>query len=172
MLHLSITKEKLKFKWVQPFITLLGNWEQKGEVSCSSCLWKTNSVTSLGDFWNVLVANSHKILAKMSDDLIGFFKCVSKWLKNCSGYFWKQILGYFVFHHLVTHVRATMLVKSWPTATQKMKRGGSPGLVVMGGDSCSNWSWVRIPASYLYWVDFLLICVVKIVMMLAWKVRK
>ena len=36
-------------------------------------------------------------------------------------------------------------------------KGGSPGLVVMGGDSFQR-SWVRIPAPYTGWTLFTFIC--------------
>ena len=36
--------------------------------------------------------------------------------------------------------------------------GGSPGLVIMGGDSCFWRLWVRIPATYTGWTFFTRIC--------------
>ena len=45
-----------------------------------------------------------------------------------------------------------------PHCKHFLKLGGSPGPVVMGGDSCNKRAWVRIPAPYTGWTFFTYIC--------------
>ena len=47
--------------------------------------------------------------------------------------------------------------------------GGSPGLVVVGGDSLFQRLWVRIPAPYYGWTFFTFICICFKIVMFVWK---